>query len=117
MAQRDAARIEREKSIQAALADFFQAQGAVERIEAEAAKAAELHVAVMRTAVCTLENLEETRGGIAELTGLSQSRVREFLAATGAGSAQGADGRAGRGGSAADLSTDGAAPATTPTSR
>lgn len=80
VARRDVARIEREKSVQARLADFFQAQEAVERIEADATKAAEPYEAAMRDAVLALDGLEETRTGIAELTGLSPARVREYLA-------------------------------------
>ena len=102
MARRDAARIEREKSLQAALADFFQAQGSVERIYEDAAKAAEPHGEAMRAAVRAIDNLDEPRAGIAELTGLSVVRVREYLAAAEADSAATAEDRSMRGtGSAA----------------
>lgn len=95
VARRDAARIEREKSRHAALADFFQAQEAVERINADAAKAAEPYEAAIRTAVYTLNRLDETRAGIAELTGLSTARVREYLAAAGEDPGPAADDRPG----------------------
>ena len=111
VARRDAARIEREKSLQAALADFFQAQGAVERIYEDAAKAAELHEEAMRTAVRAIDSLDEPRAGIAELTGLSVARVREYLAAAEADSAPTADERPVRAtGSAAASPMDDARP-------
>ena len=102
VAQRDAERIERAERIQAALADIFQAQESVERIKAKAVEAAEPYEASVCAAVCTLENLGETRGGIAALTGLPLSRVREYLAAGVAGSPKEADGHARRGGASAD---------------
>lgn len=80
VARRDAARIEREKRIQAALTDFFHAQAQVERIQAEAEAASEPFEAGIRQAVLTLDGLGETRSGIAELTGLSLPRVRHYLA-------------------------------------
>jgi hypothetical protein len=117
VARRDAARIEREKSLQAALTDFFQAQGAVERIYEDAAKAAEPHEGAMRAAVRAIDGLDEPRAGIAELTGLSAVRVREYLAAAEADCAPTADGRPVRGtGSAAASPVDDAAPATAPVS-
>jgi hypothetical protein len=84
VARRDAARIEREKRLHAALADFFQAQEAVGLIYAEAAKAAESHEEAMRMAVRAIDGLDEPRAGIAELTGLPMLRVREYLADVGA---------------------------------
>lgn len=83
MARRDAARIEREKRIQAALADFFHAQGEVERIQVEAETAAAPFEASIREAVLTLDGLGETRSGIAELTGLSLAHVRQYITEVG----------------------------------
>lgn len=80
MARRDAERIAREKHLQATLADFYQAQGEVERIHSEAEIAAAPFEASIQDAVRTLDRLGETRAGIAGLTGLSLPRVRECLA-------------------------------------
>lgn len=80
VAHRDAERIEREKRLQAALADLYQAQAEVDRIHDTAAKAAAPFQAAIRDAVRTLDNLGESRGGIAALTGLPLIRVREHLA-------------------------------------
>jgi len=82
VARRDAERIAREKHLQATLADFYQAQGEVERIHNEADIAAAPFEASIQDAVRTLDNLGETRAGIAGLTGLSLPRVRECLAET-----------------------------------
>lgn len=79
VAQRDAERIKREKQIEAALADFYQAQGEVERIHRAAEAAAAPFEAAIRESVRSLDRLGETRPGIAGLTGLSASRVRECL--------------------------------------
>ena len=80
VARRDAARIAREKTVQAALIEFFQAQGEVERVRVEAEKAAAPFDAAMRDAVRALDRLGETRAGIAALTGVPPMRVREYLA-------------------------------------
>lgn len=82
MARRDAERIEREKRLQATLADFFHAQGEVERIQAQAQTAATPFEAVIGETVRALDDLGETRTAIAELTGLPLHRVREYLADT-----------------------------------
>jgi hypothetical protein len=82
VARRDAERIAREKHLQATLADFYQAQGEVERIHNEAEIAAAPFEASIQDAVRTLDRLGETRAGIAGLTGLSLPRVRECLAET-----------------------------------
>ena len=80
VARRDAQRLAREKAVEAALAEFFQAQDEVERIRADAEKAAAAFDPVMRDAVRSLDRLGESRAGIAELTGTPLARVREFLA-------------------------------------
>jgi hypothetical protein len=79
VARRDAERIAREKAVQAALAEFFHSKGEIERIDAEARKAALPFERVARDAVCALDRLGESRAGIAELTGLPGARVREYL--------------------------------------
>ena len=79
VAQRDAERIKRERQVEAALADFYQAQGEVERIQAAAEVAAAPFEETIRESVRSLDRLGETRPGIAELTGLPLSRVRDFL--------------------------------------
>ena len=79
VAQRDAERIKREKQVEAALADFYQAQGEVERIRAAAEVAAAPFEATIRDSVRSLDRLGETRPGIAGLTGLPLSRVRDCL--------------------------------------
>lgn len=112
VARRDAARIEREKILQAALADFFQAQEAVERIYVEATKTAEPHEEAMRAAVRAIDRLDEPRAGIAELTGLSVVRVREYLADADTDSDPVVDGRPKRQNSATTVPQDDPAPAT-----
>ena len=79
VARRDAERIAREKAVQAALIEFFQAQGEIERIRTEAEKAAAPFGAEMRDAVRALDRLGETRAGITALTGVAPTRVREYL--------------------------------------
>ena len=86
MARRDAERIEREKRLQAVLAEFFHAQGEAERIRSAADVAAAPFDATMRDAVRILDGLGETRAGIASLTGLPLARVREHLADSASGS-------------------------------
>lgn len=80
VARRDAERIAREKAVQAALIEFFEAQGAVERIRTEAEKAAAPFDVAMRDAVRALDRLGETRAGITALTCVPPTRVREYLA-------------------------------------
>ncbi|HTJ66670.1 MAG TPA: hypothetical protein VL551_04000 [Actinospica sp.] len=80
VALRDAERIEREKRLRTTLAEFFQAQGEVDRIRSAADQAAASFDAAMRDAVRALDNLGESRTGIASLTGLPLARVREHLA-------------------------------------
>ena len=80
VARRDGERIEREKRLQTTLMEFFHAQGEAERIRAAADDAAAPFDAAMRDSVRALEDIGETRAGIASLTGLSLSRVREQLA-------------------------------------
>ena len=87
MARRDAERIAREKTVQATLAEFFHAQGEIERIHVEAEKMAAPFERTARDAVRALDRLGETRSGIADLTGLSVVRVRDYLAVE-SGSAQ-----------------------------
>lgn len=80
VARRDAERIAREKAVQATLAEFFHAQGEIKRIHVEAEKTAAPFDRTARAAVRALDRLGETRSGIAELTGLSVVRVRDYLA-------------------------------------
>jgi hypothetical protein len=80
VARRDAERIAREKAIQATLTEFFQAQGEVERIHTTAEKAAAPFQTAMRDAIRTLDQLGETRAGIADLTGVPLVQVRGYLA-------------------------------------
>lgn len=75
--------------MQAALAEFFQAQGGVERIYAEAEKAVAPFDAAMQDAVRALRRLGEARGAIVELTGLPASRVRLCLDDEGAAPSSG----------------------------
>ena|GEM_PF-5432600 len=79
VAQRDAERIKREKQLEAALVDYYRAQGEVERIHRDAEVAAAPFEATMRGAVCCLDRLGETRTGIATLTGLTLPQVRDCL--------------------------------------
>ena len=79
VAQRDAERIRREKQLEAALADFYEAQSEVERLYKAAEAAAAPFEAAIRESVRSLDRLGETRPGIAGLTGLSLSRVRDCL--------------------------------------
>lgn len=80
MARRDAERIEREKRLQSVLTGFFHAQGEAERIRSAADVAAAPFDGTMRDSVRALDELGETRAGIASLTGLPLARVREYLA-------------------------------------
>lgn len=80
VALRDAERIEREKRLRTTLAEFFQAQGEADRIRSAADQAAASFDTAMRDAVRALDALGESRTGIASLTGLPLTRVREYLA-------------------------------------
>lgn len=80
VARRDSERITREKAVQGALAEFFQAQSEVERIQAAAEKSAAPFDAAMRDAVHALSRLGESRAEITGLTGAPLARVREYLA-------------------------------------
>lgn len=80
VALRDAERIMREKQLEATLADYFHAQGEVERIHRDAEAAAAPFEASIHDAVRALDRLGETRAGIAGLTGLSLPRIRDYLA-------------------------------------
>ena len=83
MALRDAERIRRERQLQVVLAEYFHAQGEAQRIRDDAeAKAAPFETAICE-AVLELDRLGETRAGIAELTGLSLPRVRDYLSESG----------------------------------
>ena len=86
--RRDAERIEREKRVQDVLADFYHAQGEVERIHCEADAAAATFGVSMREAVRALDSLGESRAGLAGLTGLTLVPVREYLAETSSASTQ-----------------------------
>jgi hypothetical protein len=79
VARRDAQRLAREMQLQTVLADFYHAQGEVERIHREADAAAAPFAASMREATHALEGLGESRAGIATLTGLTPAQVREYL--------------------------------------
>lgn len=79
VARRDAERIAREKAVQAALAEFFHAQGEIERIRADAEKTAAPFQQAARDAVRALDTLGETRTGIAALTGLALAQVRDYI--------------------------------------
>jgi hypothetical protein len=79
MARRDAERIEREKRLQTVLAEFFHAQGEAERIRAAADDAAAPFDAAMRDSARALDELGETRAGIASLIAAPLTRVREYL--------------------------------------
>ena len=80
VARRDAERITREKAVQVALAEFFQAQVERSRIYTDADRSAAAFDAAMRDAVRNLSRLGESRGDIAELTDVPLARVREYLA-------------------------------------
>lgn len=120
MAQRDAERLRREKQVEDVLADFYQAQGEVERIRAAAEVAAAPFEAKIRESVRSLDRLGETRPGIAGLTGLPSAQVRDCLsdAAPSAQAASVADKRARHGHLVAGAETHGEqAPAGTSVAR
>ena len=78
----------------------------------EATKTAEPYEEAMRAAVRAIDRLDEPRAGIAELTGLSVVRVREYLANADTASDPVVDGRPKRPNSATTVPQDDAAPAT-----
>jgi len=82
VALRDAERIKRERQLEATLADYYQAQGEVARIQKDAEAAAAPFEATICEAVRALDCLGETRAGIAGLTGLSLPCVRDYLSDT-----------------------------------
>lgn len=79
VARRDAHRIEREKRLQATLAELFHAQAEAERIRSAAEQAAAPFEEEVRRSVSAIEELGETKSGIASLTGLPLARVRDYL--------------------------------------
>ncbi len=90
-ARRDAERLRRERMVDGALADFYEAMARAEALREQArARAArlieqaELAAAepeqAARTAVARLHNLGESREQIADLTGLRPVEVRAMLA-------------------------------------
>jgi hypothetical protein len=89
-AERDAARLERETMIEAALTDYYQATAQAEQIRAaarrkadghiaEAERAAAVPVAAARDAVQRLRNLLGGTAEVAALCGISTAAVREIL--------------------------------------
>ncbi|GLW58573.1 hypothetical protein Kpho01_65840 [Kitasatospora phosalacinea] len=101
---RDAARLQRERQVESALADFYEQTGRVEHLRATAQSRAEKVLAeaeaaaleperLAREAVAALAGLGEPRDQIAELTGLPLADVRGILSeVAGAGRSRG-DGR------------------------
>lgn len=92
-ARRDAERLERERKVDAALADFYESRMQAEviretsrvkvaKILREAEQAALEPLKAAHAAVMALKELGETREQIAELTGLSVSEVRVHLGGT-----------------------------------
>ena len=90
-ARRDAERMERERRLESALADFYEhteaaavlraeARGKAERLLADAATAAAISEDKARRAVAVLRELGESQPQIAELTGMSIAEVRACLA-------------------------------------
>jgi hypothetical protein len=91
-AARDAERQQRERQIEAALADYYEARARVEgireaaRARADAAladgkRAAAEPAAAVNAAIRTLRDLCDTNAEVAELCGLTLAEVRERLAA------------------------------------
>lgn len=89
-ARRDAERLERERRVESALADFYEnrmraegiresARVKVARILQEAEQAAREPLKAAHAAVLALRELGETREQIAELTGLGVTEVRAHL--------------------------------------
>ncbi|MEY9860589.1 hypothetical protein ABH935_006226 [Catenulispora sp. GAS73] len=83
VALRDAERIKREKELEKVLADYFQAQAETQRIRDDAEAKVAPFEAVIREAVLKLDQLGETRAGIAALTGLPLLRVRDYFVESG----------------------------------
>lgn len=90
-ARRDAERIQRERRLESALADFYEhteaaallrseAQRRAERLLAAAETAAAIPEEAARRAVAVLRELGESQPQIAELTGMSVAEVRACLA-------------------------------------
>jgi hypothetical protein len=103
-AARDAERHQRERQIEAALADYYEARARVEgireaaRAKADAAladgeRAATEPTAAMHAAIRTLRDLCDTNAEVAELCGLTVAQVRELLAAARAASHDGHGGQ------------------------
>lgn len=67
------------KAREATLADYYQAQGEIERIRVAAEASAAPFEAAVREAVLLVDRLGETRAGIAGLTGLTLLHVRDYL--------------------------------------
>src|SRR5271168_5273378 len=91
-AARDAERQQRERQIEAALADYYEARARLEgirtaaRAKADAAladgeRAAAGSTAALRAAIRALRDLCDTNNEVAELCGLTTAEVRELLAA------------------------------------
>jgi hypothetical protein len=89
-AERDAARIQREAAIEAALADYYQATAAAEQMWsaarnkadatlAEAERATAVPIAAAHDAVRRLRDLLGGNAEVAELCGISTAAVREIL--------------------------------------
>src|SRR2546423_6859702 len=89
-ARRDAERLERERQVESALADFYESRMRAEgireaarlkvaRILREAEQAAREPLKAAHSAVVALKELGETREQIAELTGLGVTEVRAHL--------------------------------------
>lgn len=105
-AARDAAQLSREKNIEAALADYFQATSHAEQLHAEARQKADRVLADAEQAAQTprhaarsaLQRLRELLGSateVASLCGITTSEVRSMLAADPASQpATGGDGNA-----------------------
>lgn len=90
-ARRDAERMERERRLESALADFYEhteaaavlraeAQRKAERLIADAETAAAVPEGAARRAVAVLRELGESQPQIAELTGMNIAEVRACLA-------------------------------------
>jgi hypothetical protein len=100
-ASRDAVREARERAIEKALADYFEAQAQTEAIRAAAREKADALLAdgervaaesmtAVATAIRTLRDLCDSNAEVAELCGIPVADIREFLAATrGASGGQG----------------------------
>jgi hypothetical protein len=98
-AERDSERALRERQIEIALADYFEAAERIRRIRQDAqhkadavleaaAQAEQVPFAVAREAVGRLRELTGSNGEVAALCGLTNAAVREMLAQTRPASAQ-----------------------------